>query len=185
MSNVRVWRCQICGDTYLGVNWPSNCPYCGASFDYLDASKDYPLDIQECTPTEAECKDLETAMDIEITNLTFYRQLGKLGDTRALIPSAYRALAKIETEHLIVFAKALGTTAPTEPANPLTVQDSFAANIAASHKREEEASAFYAEAAARATTPRIKQIFTAISAVEADHMEIDNFLLEVAKDTLA
>jgi len=181
-SNVRVWRCEICGATYLGVNWPSNCPFCGAHFEYIKESIDYPLDIRKgVTLTDAERKDLEAAMDIEITNLTFYRALGKMGDPNSLLASAYRALAKVETEHLGVYADTLEVDAPAAPANPLPVHEDWISNIEASHKREGEAVAFYTACADRATSPRVKQIFTAIAEVETDHQAVDEFLLAQAK----
>jgi len=27
---VRLWRCEICGDPYIGDEAPANCPFCGA-----------------------------------------------------------------------------------------------------------------------------------------------------------
>jgi len=27
---VKLWRCVICGDCYVGTNPPTNCPFCGA-----------------------------------------------------------------------------------------------------------------------------------------------------------
>jgi len=176
MTQVHVWRCQICGDTYLGRECPSECPFCGVHAGYIDLGYCYPSDINNVEITDEERADLEYASDVEITNATLYKTLGEMGDRNTLIPSAYRALKKVELEHLGIFSKLLKKPAPTEPIKPLTPQDDWAANIALSHRREQEASAFYREAAERATTPRVKQVFTAIAEVEADHIAIDEYL---------
>ena len=181
MSKVQVWRCQICGDSYLGTDCPSNCPFCGVHESYILLATCYPTDINDVDLTDLERADLEYASEVEITNATLYKALGEMGDRNCLLPSAYRALKKVELEHLSIFGKLLKTPVPTEPKEPLTVQDSWAANVALSHERETAATAFYREAAARATTPRVKQVFEAIAQVEADHIAIDEYLQTLAK----
>jgi rubrerythrin len=143
----------------------------------------YPSDINDVEITDSERADLEYACEVEITNATLYKALGELGDRNSLLPSAYRALKKVELEHLGIFSKLLKRPALTEPVEPLTMQDNWPANIALSHKREEEATKFYQEAAARATTPRIKTVFTSIAEVEADHIAVDEYLQSVAEGT--
>ena len=40
-------------------------------------------------------------------------------------------------------------------------------------RREHRASDLYAEFAGRATSPRLREVWTAVSAIEADHIELD------------
>jgi len=37
---VKLWRCVICGDPYVGANPPPNCPFCGAHEVYIKEVKD-------------------------------------------------------------------------------------------------------------------------------------------------
>ncbi|MCL2870991.1 MAG: hypothetical protein FWE26_05130 [Coriobacteriia bacterium] len=182
MTEAKVWRCCICGDSYLGYDRPTNCPFCGAHAQYILPSSNFPLRVNDVQITESERADLEYACDLEVTNLTLYKALGEMGDRNGLIPSAYRALGKIEHEHLSVFGKLLKVPVPTEPKQALTVQDNWTANIELSHQHEEIAAQFYREAAERATTPRVKIVFTAIAEVEEDHIAIDNYLKSVAEN---
>jgi rubrerythrin len=144
-------------------------------------SSDYPIDINDVEVTDAELADLEQACELEITNFTFYKALGEKGNRNELLPSAFRALGRVEEEHLSDFSKLMQKPAPTEPKNPLPINPDWGMNIEQSKVDEIKASAFYAEAAARATTPRVKQVFTALSEVEADHIEIDDYLASVAR----
>ena len=38
---VKLWRCEICGDPYIGESAPDNCPFCGAQKKYIKEAKDY------------------------------------------------------------------------------------------------------------------------------------------------
>ena len=42
---VKLWRCVICGDPYIGGNPPDNCPYCGAHKRYILEAKDAEVDF--------------------------------------------------------------------------------------------------------------------------------------------
>jgi len=181
MTNATVWRCRICGDSYLGSDCPTNCPFCGSRKEYIVLTTAFPPNINDVQITDAERADLEYACELEITNETFYSAVGVMGNHNNLLPSAFRALAKVEREHLSIFGKLLKTPVPTEPTNPIEVQDAWTANIAQSKKDEEVASTFYREAAQRATTPRVKEVFTALAEVEEDHIDIDNYLATIAE----
>jgi len=143
-------------------------------------SSDYPTNINGVQITDAERADLEYACELEISNLTFYKALGEMGDRNSLIPSAYRALGKVEREHLSIFGKLLKTPVPNEPKEALSLQDGWKANIELSRQHEKVAAEFYHEAAQRATTPRVKTVLTAIAEVEQDHIAIDKYLKSVA-----
>jgi len=36
---VKLWRCEICGDPYIGSAPPQNCPFCGAHLPYIKEAK--------------------------------------------------------------------------------------------------------------------------------------------------
>jgi len=144
-------------------------------------ASDFPPDINDIQVTDIERADLLHACQLEITNETFYNAVGAMGNHNDLLPSAFRALAKVEREHLSIFGKLLKAPTPTVPTNPIRAQDSWVANIAQSKKDEGIASTFYRDAAKRAITPRVKEVFTALAEVEEDHIDIDNYLTTIAE----
>ncbi|MRR13422.1 ferritin, partial [bacterium] len=32
---LKMYRCRICGETYLGYEAPANCPFCGAHVEFM------------------------------------------------------------------------------------------------------------------------------------------------------
>jgi rubrerythrin len=180
MAQVKIWRCLICGDTYIGEERPTQCPFCGSSCSNIVASDAYPVAINDVEITDAERADLLHACELELENATLYTAMGKKGDHNALLPSAYRAFAKVEREHLEVCEKILKTEGPSEPAHPVVLGATWAEDIAESDAQEHEARDFYREAGDRATTPRVRQVFLAISEVENDHIVADAYLKTLA-----
>ncbi|HEY5433454.1 MAG TPA: ferritin, partial [Coriobacteriia bacterium] len=69
---MKMYRCRICGETYLGSEAPAMCPFCGAHAEFMTDPRDYPVDTNEIQLTEVERADLETAIDIELSNTRFY-----------------------------------------------------------------------------------------------------------------
>ena len=37
------YRCEICGETYIGSEKPANCPFCGAHKPYLKELDEFEL----------------------------------------------------------------------------------------------------------------------------------------------
>ncbi|MDR1775749.1 MAG: hypothetical protein LBS17_04845 [Actinomycetes bacterium] len=173
MPEVRVWRCLICGDSYIGVARPNRCPFCGSNESVIVAADCYPPDINDVEITDAERADLEHACELEITNAQLYNAMGRIGDRREMLPSAYRAFAKVEKEHLEVFCKLLKREPDGRQNELRDITDDWKANITLSNREEEGARDFYREAGNRATTARVRQCFLAIADVEEDHAEID------------
>jgi rubrerythrin len=180
MPEVKVWRCLICGDSYIGTERPSQCPFCGSHESNIVQSDCYPTDINDVEVTEAERADLLRGCELEIENATLYTLMGKKGEHNALLPSAYRAFAKVEREHLEVFGKLLKIDPPNAPKNPVALGETWNEDIALSDSQEHEARDFYQQAADRATTPRVRQVFLAISEVENDHIIVDSYLKTLA-----
>lgn len=173
------YRCRICGETFLGTDAPNRCPFCGATADYFVPTTDFPEDINDVQITEIERADLHTAIELERGNARFYRALG-LQKAEPKLASAYKRLANIEAEHCSVFCKLAGVTKPADLLEPDSAPADWCANIADSLAREQKAAAFYAEAAARATTPRIAEVLAAVSAIERDHIVLDGVAARMA-----
>lgn len=169
---MKMYRCRICGETYLGSERPSHCPFCGAHADLIVDTMDYPEDINDADLTEVERGDVMDAIELERANTRFY--LGMAGHRDNLkLSSAYKRLAKIEAEHCSVFCKLAKVSKPADLLEPAEASDDWCANIDESLAREQKASKFYAEVSGRATNERIKEVFAAVSAIEADHIEFD------------
>ena len=169
---MKMYRCRICGETYLGSKAPAMCPFCGAHSEFMIDPRDYPVDINEIQLTEVERADLETAIDIELSNTRFYLAMSRRGDNQSLA-SAYKRLAAVESEHCSLFCKIAHQPKPADLREPGEELGTWDADIDESARREHRASDLYADFAARATSPRLLEVWKAVSAVEADHIELD------------
>jgi rubrerythrin len=169
---VKLLRCRICGETYLGTNAPSRCPFCGAEAVYFVPTEEFDETVNRIAATELERDDLHTAIELERSNARFYAGLGRLAGNPKLA-NAYKRLAAIEAEHCSVFCKLVDEPKPADLLDPENVSDDWCANIAESLKREQRASAFYTQASGRATNERVREVLAAVSAVELDHIAVD------------
>jgi rubrerythrin len=167
-----MYRCRICGETYLGSSAPAMCPFCGAHAELMVDTADHPLGINEVQLTEVERSDLETAIDLELSNARFYLAMS-LRDDNVPLSSAYKRLAAIETEHCSLFCKIARVPKPADLREAGEELGSWESDIDESARREQRANDLYSEFAARATSPRLVEVWTAVSAVEADHIELD------------
>jgi rubrerythrin len=177
---MKMYRCRICGETYLGSEAPSQCPFCGAHREYLIDSVDYPVDINDIEPTDDEMTDLAASINLETANTRFYLAMGTHKEN-APLSSAYKRLAKVEAEHCELFCKLAGVDEPEDLMTPLDeTTGSWRTDIEESLAREQRASQLYAEFAARTSNPRLKEVWEAVSAVETDHIALDNVALSLA-----
>lgn len=169
---LKIYRCRICGEVYLGYEAAENCPFCGAHVEFLEAPEKYPADINDVQLTEAERTDLESSIELETSNTRFYLGMAerKGNDTLA---STYKRLAKVEAEHCELFCKLARVAEPADLMTPGETTGSWATDIEDSLRRENLASTLYASFAERATDPRLKEVWEAVSAVEADHITLD------------
>jgi rubrerythrin len=167
-----MYRCRVCGETYLGYEAPTCCPFCGAHIEYLVMPEEYPADVNDVQLTETERADLEASIELERANTRFYLGMAERKDNDTL-RSAYKRLAKVEAEHCSVFCKLLKVTKPIDLADPGQTTGSWATDIEESLARENRATVLYATFAQRATSERLKDVWTAVSAVETDHISLD------------
>jgi len=168
---LKLWRCQICGDPYLGEEKPANCPFCGAHERFMVLQSEFDNRIgrvEGLTPVSK--KNLEDALKLEIDNTQFYTcASGKSATDEA--KNLFKALSKVESEHASVISKALGIKKP-----PIEEVDNctgdYQENLAESHRREERAIKHYGKFLSEATEPRVQEIFSAIVAIESDHLSL-------------
>jgi rubrerythrin len=166
------YRCRICGETYLGSAKPSDCPFCGADGRFMALTEEYPEDINDVEPTDTEQADIKVSIALERANTHFYLAMAARKDNPKLA-SGYQRLATIEAKHCSVFCKLAGVPQPEDLMEVGEELGSWDADIEESLRRETHAADVYAKFAARATTPRLIEVWNEIAAVETDHIELD------------
>lgn len=165
---VKLWRCEICGDPYIGENPPDNCPFCGANKKYIKEAKqaDVNFDVEL---NEKDKTNTEKALQVEVSNAAFYFCAAKKTDDEEG-KLLFKALGKVEAEHASVWRKILKLA--SIPQGNDICHTSNKENLEDSHARETRAIKFYKQAALESENERIKQIFEAFVEVETDHLQL-------------
>jgi rubrerythrin len=165
---VKLWRCMICGDPYVGDEPPANCPFCGAHRKYITSAKTAKVDFD----LQLNAKDVENAqyaLKVEVSNSTFYFCAAqKTDDAEGKL--LFKALGKIEAEHAAIWRKILKLDAVPKGDGVCHVHNRE--NLEESHARETRAIGFYSKAAAEAENKRLKQIFESLVEIETDHLQL-------------
>jgi len=168
---LRLFRCRICGDPYLGSEPPSFCPFCGAPRNYMTPAEEY-VDRNTVSNLSSRSREnLEKALDLEVRNAAFY--LCACNCAPDLLSQAmFKALARTESEHAYLICKILKTPKPEiKPDDKACLKDPRA-NFGAAHEREQRAVAFYGQSAAEAVEDRVREVFGALTEVETYHIAI-------------
>ncbi|TET55270.1 MAG: ferritin [Actinobacteria bacterium] len=171
---MNVYRCIICGDSFIGSVRPSNCPFCGAHEQYMVKIEKW-QDLNEGLElTDVTRTNVEKALEIELSNAAFYESAAEKvaieGEDEAR--SIFRALFKVESEHASVFKKFLKNAVPEVDIKEVAF-DNIKDNFKESLRREEIATKFYQAAHDTASETRAKQVFKALVEVESDHIALD------------
>lgn len=165
---IKLWRCEICGDPYIGEEPPANCPFCGAHKKHIKEAKEAKASFD----VELDDKDkanAEHAIQVEASNAAFYFcAANKTDDEEGKI--LFKALGKVEAEHASVWKKILKLE--SFPKATDTCHTSNKENLEDSHARETRAIEFYKKAAEESEDERVKQIFEAFVEVETDHLQL-------------
>lgn len=165
---VELWRCEICGDLYIGEAPPENCPFCGAHEKYIKKAKDANVDFN-VELTEKDRKNVEKALYVELSNASFYFCAAeKTDDPEGKM--LFKALGKVESEHASIWKKIL------KPETVDSVKETCSIanidNLKESHDRETSAIEFYRQAEEESDNERIKEIFKALVEIEEDHLKL-------------
>ncbi|MRR15139.1 MAG: ferritin [Deltaproteobacteria bacterium] len=171
---VKLYRCEICGDAYIGFAPPRNCPFCGAHVEHIkeanNAQVNFDVDLSAKDRANAE-----HALLVEISNSAFYMcAAGQTDDPEGKI--LFKALGKVEAEHASIWKKILkvGNVSPGNDA----CHTQNVANLQESHARETRAIGFYRKAADESDHPRLRQIFNALVDIETDHLQLSEARLK-------
>jgi rubrerythrin len=151
---VKLWRCVICGDPYIGGMPPPNCPFCGAHQSYIQEAKGAAVSF-DVTLSAKDRANAEQALNVEISNSSFYFCAAeKTDDAEGRL--LFKALGKIEAEHAAIWKKILKL--PSIPSGDEICHSMNVQNLKESHERETRAINFYRKAAAESDDARVRQI---------------------------
>ncbi|UCE72889.1 MAG: ferritin-like domain-containing protein [Methanomassiliicoccales archaeon] len=167
---MKVFRCKICGDPYLGEDVPTNCPFCGAPSKYMVMAGYWEEPVIESLSEEAK-DNLYSALQLEVDNIRFYKCATEMTNDKEG-KQMFRALSKIESEHASLIAKILGIEKPTVTLDKIACYPSYQENLKDAHAREERAIKEYSKFFKAAKEPRIKEIFQALVQIESDHLRL-------------
>lgn len=174
---MKVFRCRICGDPYVGFEKPTNCPFCGAYSNYIVDAGNWVDENSEVEFNETSKRNLEKALEVEMSNASFYYCAAEHAQDK-VCQSMFKALAKIEAEHASTISKILSIPKPDISKVNVSCKRNDLENIEESSRREERALEFYGKAAEEAEDERIGEVFSALVEIEKDHLNLDKIQKE-------
>ena len=156
MAKVKVYRCRICGDPYIGEEIPTQCPFCGAHKKFFVEARDWNLDEFNVKLSNITQKNLKAALQLELDNASFYDCAKKTADEQhdEYGIAEFKALMKVEREHASAISKFLKISRP-ELEKQVCNADSKA-NSKEGYEREDRAIKAYARFRDEAVEPRLK-----------------------------
>ncbi len=165
------FRCQLCGETYLGSDKPDRCPFCGANPAEL-VEPTYWLPNPTGDALTAKDKEfVEKAQQLELNNAAFYRRCAQNAET-VITESIFKRLGKHELEHAELLGELAGMEDLTLP--EVTVPDDDGEKFREAGRREKRAIKFYLQVAVEADSPRLRAVTRALSDVESEHLIVSN-----------
>ena len=172
MSKIKVFRCRICGDPYIGEEAPTQCPFCGAPHRFFVEAKSWDPGEFNVELSDISKKNLEAALQLELDNAAFYdcakNVADKANDHYGI--AKFKALMKVEREHASAISKFLKISRP-ELEKKMCNADSKA-NSKEGYQREDRAIKAYAKFRDEAVEPRLKEFFGALVEIETDHLDL-------------
>lgn len=166
---LKVYRCWICGETYLGEEPPTDCPFCGADKEFLKPGEEYVEPDIELSPRSKE--NLERALELEVSNASFYFCAYRNADGPRT-QGMFKRLAKVESEHAEAICKFLKIDLPKISKDSKECSETVMDNVKEAHGRESRAIDHYRQFAEEAVEPRLKEFFEALVEIESDHLEL-------------
>jgi rubrerythrin len=172
MSKIKVFRCKICHEAYIGEEPPSRCPFCGADTVYLIPAEKWDWSEFMIEISDVSRANLEAALKLELDNTAFYQcAMNVAEETRDDYGYAkFKALKKVENEHAEVIAKALQIEQP--PLEFIPCSKDFQDNTQEGWEREDRAIKAYSKFAQEAPEPQLALFFRVLVEIERDHLEL-------------
>jgi rubrerythrin len=181
MVKIKVFRCRICGDPYIGSEAPKQCPFCGAYQRYFIEAQDWNKDEFNVTLSEISKKNLEAALQLELDNAAFYdcakNNANNFGDHFSF--AKFKALMKVEREHASAISKFLNISRPE--LEKIECKANSKLNTKEGWERENRAIKSYKKFENEAKEPRLREFFSALVEIETDHLDLHVDNLEEEK----
>ena len=172
MSKIKVFRCRICGDPYIGEEAPKQCPFCGANERFFVEAQNWDSNEFNVDLSETSKENLEAALQLELDNAAFYdcakNAATKAGDEYGI--AKFKALMKVEREHASAISKFLKISRPE--LEKKMCDANAKANTKEGWEREDRAIKAYAKFRDEATESRLKEFFGALVEIETDHLDL-------------
>lgn len=172
---MKTFICEICGDAYVGLEKPKNCPFCGARENYIKPGAEaQPIVNEKIELSEQTTKNLKATYDLEVNASALYVCMASKAKTYE-VKAMYKRLAKVELEHAVIVTKLLGIDRPAVGTE--TCGDEDRENFQKTIALETHAADIYNKFMQEAEEKNIKILFTALAQAESDHIElIKNYL---------
>lgn len=168
---MKTYICQICGDAYIGTEKPHDCPFCGATQNFIKlGSEAHPIINQKEEIGELSRKNLLETLYLERTANAMYTCMANKAE-RYEIKAMYKRLAKVELEHAVIVTKLLGSKERPKVSEE-TCSDDLVENFQKTIDLEATATSLYTKFAKEATEKNVKIFFTALAQVEKGHIEL-------------
>jgi len=172
MGKIKVYRCRICGDPYIGENAPTQCPFCGANERFFVEAQNWDTNEFNVELSKTSKNNLEAALQLELDNAAFYdcakNAATKAGDEYSI--AKFKALMKVEREHASAISKFLKISRPD--LEKKMCDANAKANTKDGWEREDRAIKKYAKFRDEAVEPRLKEFFGALVQIETDHLNL-------------
>ena len=172
MVNIIVFRCRICGDSYIGTEAPTRCPFCGAQQQLFVEAKDWNQNEFTVNLSDVTRKNLEAALELELGNAAFYdcakNAAEKEGDKYSF--AKFKVLMKVEREHASAISKFLKISRPELEKQACNIKSQI--NTKEGWERENRAIKAYSQFRDQAIEPRLKEFFGVLVDIETDHLDL-------------
>jgi rubrerythrin len=172
MVNIIIFRCRICGDSYIGTKAPTRCPFCGAEQQFFIKAEDWNPNEFTVNLSDVTRKNLEAALKLELGNAAFYdcakNAAEKEGDHYSY--AKFKVLMKVEREHASAISKFLKISRPELEKQACNIKSQI--NTKEGWERENRAIKAYSQFRDQAIEPRLIEFFGALVAIETDHLDL-------------
>jgi len=168
---MKVYKCRICREGYLGDETPTHCPFCGAHQRYIIDLESAVFNIPEYILNNISRHNLEQALELEVHNAEFYFCAADHADNMH-DATMFNRLAKIESEHASVITKELKISPCETSRGAFTCYCENVYNLRESHDLETNAIDYYNQFLDVATEERVIEVFTALIEIESDHLTL-------------
>ena len=178
MAKVKVFRCRICGDPYIGLEAPTRCPFCGAPQRFFVDAHDWNTNEFNVKLSEISRKNLDSALKLELGNAAFYECAKNAAEKEKDHYSfaKFKTLMKVENEHAAAISKFLKISTPHLEKQACAAKAKV--NTQEGFERENRAIKSYTKFRDEAVEPRLKEFFATLVEIETDHLDLHSYNLK-------